>query len=74
MYYPSHMSAAAGGFDFFFHNPQRESPNSIQQNRLRLPQRHISSGERNERESEYIPYRILLWLSVDTLFAATRRA
>ncbi len=34
-------------FEFFFHTPQRESPNSIQQNRLHFLQRHISSGERN---------------------------
>ncbi len=58
----------------FFHTPQSESPNSIQQNRLRGPPRHSSSGERNQRDCEYIPHRILLGLSGDTLFAATRRA
>jgi hypothetical protein len=63
-----------GFFLIFFHTPQRESPNSIQQNRIRRPQLRISSGERNQRDCEYIPHRILLGLSADTLFAATRCA
>jgi hypothetical protein len=63
-----------GFFLIFFHTPQRESPNSIQQNRIRRPQLRISSGERNQRDCEYIPHWILLRLSADTLFAATRRA
>ncbi len=72
-YYPCHMSAAAGIFLIFFHTPQRESPNSIQQNRIRRPQLRISSGGRNQRDCEYIPHRILLKLSADTLFAAIQR-
>ncbi len=59
------------GFFNFFHTPQCESPNSIQQNRFRYLQRQISLGELNKRGYEYILYRILLGLSANTLFAAT---
>ncbi len=74
LYYPCHTSAAAVGYLNFFHTPQSKFPNSIRQNRLRGPPRHSSLGERNQRDWEYIPHRILLGLSSDNLFAATRRA
>jgi hypothetical protein len=54
--------------EFFFPLLTERSPELIQEFPLGHPQRHISSGEGNLRKPEYIPCRILLGLSVNTLF------
>ena len=56
-------------FNFFvFSQLTTRSPELIQEFPLGHPQRHISSGEGNLRKPEYIPCRILLGLSANTIF------
>ncbi len=55
-------------FNFFFSQLTTRSPKLIQEFPLGHSQRHISSGDANLREPEYIPCRILLGLSANTLF------
>ena len=52
----------------FFSQLTTQSPKLIQEFLLGHSQRHISSGDGNLREPEYIPCRILLGLSANTLF------
>jgi hypothetical protein len=48
-------------------------PELNQKSLLPDSEHHISPGVGNQRMPKYIPYRILLGLSANTLFAATRR-
>jgi hypothetical protein len=55
-------------FNFFFSQLTTRSPELIQEFPLGHSQRHISSGDGNLIEPEYIPCRILLGLFANTLF------
>ena len=46
-YYPLQASAGPPLKNIISHTAQTSPPDSIQQSRIRLPPRHISSGERN---------------------------
>jgi hypothetical protein len=56
-------------FIFFFPQLTTRSPELIQEFPLGHSQRHISSGDGNLIEPEYIPCRILLGLFANTLFS-----
>ena len=53
--------------NFCFHNSQR-GPQNLFQNLTSDSEHHISSGEGNLRKPKYIPCRILLGLSANTMF------
>ena len=68
LYYPLQASAA---LRVFFSQLTTRPPELIQKSPLLNSEHHISLGEGNQRKPKYIPCRILLGLSANTIFAAT---
>jgi hypothetical protein len=68
-YYPLQASAA---LRVFFSQLTTRPQELIQKSPLPDSEHHISSGEGKQRKPEYIPCRILLGLSTNTIFAATQ--
>ncbi len=67
-YYYYHLQASTKVQLIFFSQLTTRSPELIQEFPLGHSQRHISSEDGNLRRPKYIPCRILLGLSADTLF------